>query len=364
MKKTSAYLLCVIACMGIMGCSEISDSPQADVASKIIFDVKKEESVTRALEMTANDMTEFAVYGVTSAGGKVATNAIYVLEGSSWNSSQDIYWPDIATDFFAINGSFSDIATKVSFTKSNRRFTYTTPLNADEQLDLMVASAFEMMESTNSGRVSLMFLHPMCTMVIMASNAFTEDWTVKIGRLAVHNVDVTGKITFSKTIDTPNASKVSEAVTIDMQNDIQTIYRDMTENPYELSRTSSVLPCEGDYFFLFKQKLAKWKTKEGAPVSIAEADADGQCYVEIDCKIQDEGGNYIYGSETDWGKVYVPFSAAVNFTDFGQKKNATIKFSGGYDEYGLPLSFGSGLEIEVEDWLDGNENNEPIEVEF
>ena len=354
-------LIGLLPIFGLVGCTEsVDDTVTPLSANKVIFEVSVDEgSLSRAPKMSARDLTTYAVYGITSAGGKVATNSIYTLVNSDWQTTQDIYWPasTLTTNFFAISGSFADLTTKVSFTKSNRRFTYTTPLNADDQLDLMIASALNMKQETNGGKVQLSFIPIMCYMQIAAYIESSFEYEhVTLGRIAIHNVDVAGKVTFSGT--------VNNGYEVELQKNYQAIFRDMSENPFELTKTSQVVPNVNEFFMLHMQKLVKWKTKVGAPVSIAEADADHQCYVELDCKIQDDGGNYVYGSDTEWGKVYIPFSAAVSWTKPNTTKTATIKFSGGYDENGIPLSFGSGFEIVAEDWEPGNENNEPIEVEF
>ena len=107
-------------------------------------------------------------------------------------------------------------------------------------------------------------------------------------------------------------------------------------------------------------KGVKWKTKDASPVSIAEADAAGQNYLKLQCKIQNAQGRYVLGSADSYGEVYLPVN--IPKTSEGVTSTLNISFSGGYDSTGAPLSFSSGFYFDVEPWVDGTE--EPEDMEF
>ena len=87
------------------------------------------------------------------------------------------------------------------------------------------------------------------------------------------------------------------------------------------------------------QELKKWATTVASPKTIAKANDDKESYLEISCKIKLDG-SYITGSDTDYGKLYVPFGA--NWQP-GKRYIYTLVFGGGYDEDGnsilTPINF-------------------------
>ena len=95
-------------------------------------------------------------------------------------------------------------------------------------------------------------------------------------------------------------------------------------------------------------------------MSIAEADAEGQTYMRLLCKIQSAEGIYLLGTANEYGEVYLPINATK--TTEGKTTTLTISFAGGYDIHGKPLSFGSGFVIEVDPWTEGTD--EPVDIEF
>lgn len=63
-------------------------------------------------------------------------------------------------------------------------------------------------------------------------------------------------------------------------------------------------------FLIVPQQLTAWIVKDAAGNVKTKADADDakQCYLEINCKIK-QNGTYLFASEGAYGTIYVPFGA-------------------------------------------------------
>ena len=90
------------------------------------------------------------------------------------------------------------------------------------------------------------------------------------------------------------------------------------------------------------QELTAWDVKK----TKAEADTEHQAYLEIACKIKQEGV-YLYGSASEYKTLYVPFGTK---WDQGKCYTYTLIFGGGYDDHGLPILQPINFEAETGDW--------------
>lgn len=345
--------------IGFMSCSNSSEEMGVEYATgrPIVFEIEIDNTPhTRGSFMLINDLTEYGVYGVN---GKTAfaTNILYKKVEGEWTKSKTFMWPSTTSNFYSVNASFAKesaggIMDKVTVNGTKQAFTYTVPESTEDQFDLMVASALGVSEGDNDGKVKLSFKRVLAYLNFTIVNKMEGNYLVTIGGISAYNMKNSGTFTFSKT--SQSAGAWVEGSTYGKMERV-------FEEPFVVPTTKDYLVDKDTVFMIVPQaKTTKWKTKGTAAVPTSEADANGHTYVKLLCKIQDEGGNYLFGSADEYGDVYLPFNVS-------QTKQATvstyaINFSGGYDINGVPLSFGSGLDIEPEDWV--VEESDPIDIEF
>lgn len=107
--------------------------------------------------------------------------------------------------------------------------------------------------------------------------------------------------------------------------------------------------------FLIPQKLNAWNPSH----DINTAKTNKESYLSIDCKIS-IGDVYYSGSESSYGKLYVPFGAD---WEPGKRYVYTLIFGGGYDEHGQPILTPITFEPSVEDWpTDENSKKSDIDL--
>jgi len=353
-------LLCVVAsAQFIAGCSQTDDTNEGQMTLvPITIEVDVEPiSSTRGYIMTTQDFTEYGLFGVY--GKQIfANNIVYTKnEDGGWESNKPLYWPAGEANFYTVNAPFAKKATgpfdKVTVNSTKQTFTYTVPDDAKDQFDLMISSSFNKSEANTEGKLRLTFSHIMAFLNFTIVNNMEEGNIVNVGGISVYNVIKDGVFNFSTTVE--HSGTWTEGTT---RGKMDRVFYE----PFEMPRTVNYLQSSDSLFMLVPQgKTTKWKTKVDAPVTLAEADAEGHTYLKLLCKIQDEGGNYIFGSADAYGDVYLPFNIAK--TTMTKTTTYRISFAGGYDENGMPLSFGSDFSIEVEDW-DETPGADPIEVEF
>ena len=345
---------------GFTGCSK-NDPPTTEdypVASPFVFNISIDGTpLTRGSRMKPFEIDRYGVYGIY--GKRVfATNIIYQKnEDGTWTANGILNIPDGAVNFYSINASFAKksaggILDKLTMTPAKQTFTYTVPERAEDQFDLMYASSIGVNMKETQGNTGLSFKSALAGLNFTIVNKMDGDYTVTVGGFSVHNMINSGTFTFSTT--TSNSGSWTEGTTRGKMERI-------LDEPFVVPTTREYLVNKDTIFMVIPQaKTTKWKTKDTAPVSIAEADAEGQTYMRLLCKIQSAEGIYLLGTANEYGEVYLPINATK--TTEGKTTTLTISFAGGYDIHGKPLSFGSGFVIEVDPWTEGTD--EPVDIEF
>lgn len=241
---------------------------------------------------------------------------------------------------------------KLSMTPAKQTFTYTVPERAEDQFDLMYASSLGVDLSESGGDTGLRFKSALAALNFMIVNKMEDGYKVTVGGISVHNIITSGTFAFSATES--NSGSWTEGTTRGKAERV-------LDEPFEITSTRDYLVHQDTILIVMPQaKATKWKTKDTGPVSIAEAEASGQSYLRLLCKIQNGQGRYVLGTEDSYGEVYLPVN--IPKTVAGATNTLVISFSGGYDSRGVPLSFSSGFNFDVEPWTDGTE--EPVDMEF
>ena len=312
--------------------------------------------LTRASRLDNLHVDRYGLYG-TCGKNIFARNVIMERnEDGTWSQSSNMSIPAEAVNFYAVNASFAKtsaggIMDKLTINTSKQTFTYTVPERAEDQFDLMYASSLNVRMTETGGDTGLRFKSALAALNFMIVNKMDGDYKVIVGGISVHNIITTGTFTFSTTAS--NAGTWAEGTTRGKAERI-------LDEPFVVPGTRDYLVDKDTILIVMPQaKGTKWKTKDTNPVSIAEADASGQNYVKLLCKIQNGQGKYVLGSKDSYGEVYLPVS--VPKAAEGVTSTLAISFTGGYDVNGEPLSFSSGYDFDVEPWANGTEDPEDIE---
>ena len=313
--------------------------------------------LTRGSRLDNANIGRYALYGM--AGKNIfAKNVIFERkEDGTWTQSGSFSIPSGAVNFYAVNAPFAKkkdggIMDKLTMTPAKQTFTYTVPERAEDQFDLMYASSLGVNLSESGGDTGLRFKSALAALNFMIVNKMEDGYSVVVGGVSVHNLINAGTFTFSTTES--NSGTWAEGTT---RGKVERIL----DEPFVVPGTRDYLVHKDTILIVMPQaKGTKWKTKDASPVSIAEADASGQTYLKLLCKIRNGQGRYVLGTADSYGEVYLPVN--VPKTVAGATNTLTVSFSGGYDSSGVPLSFSSGYFFDVEPWVDGTE--EPEDMEF
>ena len=345
---------------GFIGCTKNEPEVVGDGLLPVPFicDIPIEGiPLTRASRMDNLNVGRYGLYGM--AGKNIfAKNVIFERdEDGNWSQTGNISIPSREANYYAVNASFAKknaggIMDKLTMTLAKQSFTYTVPERAEDQFDLMYASSIGVDISKNGGDTGLRFKSALAALNFIIVNKMEDDYSVIVGGISVHNMINSGTFTFSTT--EWNSGTWTEGTT---RGKVERIL----DEPFVVPTTRDYLVNKDTILIVLPQaKGTKWKTKDTSPVSIAEADADGQTYLKLLCKIQDKRGIYLLGTDNRYGEVYLPIN--ITKTTEGKTNTLTISFSGGYDSSGKLLSFGSGFDIEVDPWTEGTD--EPEDMEF
>ena len=241
-------------------------------------------------------------------------------------ASEKAYWPSYALDFYAVtpaeNSGYAYNATG--------GMTYTVPSDESKQVDVMVANAGGVTESTNNGVVALPFKH-MLSQVRFNAKLVNSTLNVEIKGITIHNAKNTIDI------DLRQGTVAQNSTTVDN-------YAVGLASPVTLStlNESKSVTDDNGVLLLAPQTLTGWASK----TTVYSADENKQCYLEIECKIK-SGSTYLVGSADAYGKTYVAFPADWKS---GSKYVYTLNFGVGLDENGNPRLTPITFSVTASDW--------------
>lgn len=355
---------------------------QTTANNAIGFHVVGNKAETRATPITSSNLntTDFNVYayinnaddtdGAPFMGGndtELGNKGINIShKGSDWayTTPSDIrYWPttDTKLNFYAVNPGSNSLFTW-KFTNTKKEINY---ICYDEYIksnfyvedgtkkkyltnkDAMYAVAKGQTYDTNAGKVKFTFKHILSQVVFKAKTQYDNDMKVDINAVSIHNFQTGGKFTIpvgepAQGDWTPNNQNQATGFTVKKEETGKNITITQSNNATDIS--------DGPMLFV-PQKLTKWTI----PSTITAANTAKQSYLKITCKIK-QGGAYLFGSDTEYKDLYVPFEA-----DWqpGKRYIYTLIFGGGYDAQGQAILKPINFEAETTKWVDdiNNKNN-------
>lgn len=378
MKKSTVMLGAIFGTL-LMGCSD-EEIANVETSSRnaIGFNVLSNAAETRATPTTPDNLknTDFDVFAFTGDGtafmGKVDTefghdgvNIVYNNGKWDYKNASDLrYWPTGALDFYAFNpGTVSEdmmmnymweasgTVQKISYTCIDEYGANTGHAN----YDVMYAMTKGQTKATNNGVVKFTFKHILSQVVFKAKTEY-DNMQVDIDMIKIHNVKMGGFFTlpaaadgtgsWSDLNDLPSEASGLGKFTVVKDANI-TVESNTTAT--DISTTTPMLNRP--------QELTAWKVSETGTKTKEQADDAKQCYLEIACKIR-QNGVYLLGSADNYGTIYVPFG---DTWKPGKRHIYTLIFGGGYDDQGKAVLNPIRFDAETTGWVDAD--NKDVNVQ-
>ena len=367
MKKSTVMLWAIFGAL-LMGCSD-EEIANVETSSRnaIGFNVLSNAAETRATPTTPDNLknTDFDVFAFTGDGtafmGKVDTefghdgvNIVYNNGKWDYKNASDLrYWPTGALDFYAFNpGTVSEdmmmnymweasgTVQKISYTCIDEYGANTGHAN----YDVMYAIAKGQEKDMNNGIVKFNFKHILSQVVFKAKTEY-DNMQVDINMIKIHNVKIGGVFTLPAAADvTGNWSDLdglpSEASGLGTFTVVQNTNITVKGNDPVTNITTDTPMLN------IPQKLTAWKVS-GASKTKEQADNAKQCYLEIACRIR-QNGAYLLGSADNYGTIYVPFG---DTWEQGKRHIYTLIFGGGYTDQGEAVLNPIQFDAETTGWV-------------
>ena len=361
----------------LVGCAEEEIANVEKSSRNVIgFNVLGSGAETKATPINSSNLKgeDFSVFCYTLSGipfmGQVSDldrhyGVRIKWNGSKWYylySNEVHYWPVDTLNFYAIYPGTtigrSDDHYEWDFRKDFQGVHYkcldefNTDLPDNIQLrhenhDVMCGIAKKQVYETNNGVVKFHFKHILSQVVFKARKKL-ENMTVTIKDIKLHNIKQGGTFTYPDV----EYTKADVAISRDCWSNFDESY-----SPYiikgadiNVGTDDTDITVSGDSpSLLIPQEVTAWAVSGSAKKSIAEADADEQSYLEIICKLKQNGKNLAAVDSEDYATLYMPFSA-----DWmpGKRYVYTLIFGGGYDSDGNAILDPITFDADVEEWAD------------
>lgn len=362
MKKSTVMLWAIFGAL-LMGCSD-EEIANVETSSRnaIGFNVLSNAAETRAIPTTPSNLTDtdFDVLAFTADGtafmGKVDTefghdgvNIVYKDNKWDYKNAGDLrYWPTEPLDFYAFNpGTVSEdmminYMWETSGTEQKIWYTCIDEYGVNKghaNYDVMYAMVKGQTKDMNNGVVKFNFKHILSQVVFKAKTEY-DNMQVDINMIKIHNVKMGGFFTLPATADgTGSWSDFN-----DLPNEASGLGKFIVVKDANIpveSNTTATDISTATPMLNRPQELTAWKVSETGTKTKEQADDAKQCYLEIACKIR-QNGVYLLGSADNYGTIYVPFG---DTWKPGKRHIYTLIFGGGYDDQGKavlnPIQFGA-----------------------
>lgn len=307
-----------------------------------------------ATDATGDGVTPGAQY----VGSSATEGTVIKYTGSAWdyNSEADKkLWPKTTAplNFQAVSpASAGTIINTPADNVAKLGMTITVPNDNAEQKDVIFGHAEGVTYETSGAVASLAFEHALSQVLFQAKVA-TDDLTAIVKGVKVCNVKNKADIGYlgaltgdRRALAVENIAATTDKFAVGM----------VGADDVTVTSTTATDLCATDGVLLMIPQSGgtAWDVAEDTPTAptIADADAAGQTYIEVECKIfYTASGEYVSGSSTEYAKIYLPFN--VDWA-IGKKYTYVLNFgsgSGGYNEEGeKELNYISYSVASVSDW--------------
>ena len=361
------FNVAILSVLLLASCSkdEVVENADSSLQNAISFTALGSNAQTKATPITSANLTttDFDVFAFTKNGnafmGNVDTDFAHdgvkiVYKNNKWdydNSNELAYWPttDNPLDFYAISPAtlmdagihymwnFNHDSQKIFYSCMDE---YAEGTGKHEDHDVMYGIAKSQTKNTNNGVVKFTFKHILSQIVFKARTEL-ENMNVTIKVIKIRNVKMSGTFTLPADANThATAANWELPAGLALGYYSPTVIRNAN---VEVNSNTTVTDISNTTpIFTIPQTLTKWvvsgdtKTKE-------KADNAKQSYLEIECKIEQNGLTLHDGT------LYVPFGVS---WEPGYRYIYTLIFGGGYNDEGDPILTPINFDADVEEWAD------------
>lgn len=362
----------ILSVLVMVSCSKDEVVSNADTSSQnaISFNALSSLAQTKATPINSSNLTttDFDVFAFTKDGkafmGNVDTDFAHdgvkiVYKNGKWDyddPNELAYWPttDNLLHFYAISPA-------VSIVDDNYTLHYTWNFNPDYQKihytcmdeygngvgkhadhDVMYGIAKSQTKNINNGVVKFTFKHILSQIVFKAKTEL-ENMKVTIKDIKIHNAKIAGVFTLPSDAET----FATAADNWDLHDGGYYDPTVISNATVEVNSNTTVTDISSTTpIFTIPQTLTKWIVS-GYTNTKHDADDARQSYLEINCKIEQNGLTLHDGT------LYVPFGVS---WEPGNRYIYTLIFGGGYDNQGDPILTPITFDADVEEWV-GEEAN-------
>lgn len=273
------------------------------------------------------------------------------------------YWPqDTHLNFYAVNpatvtGDMQQVylwsiekdAKTISYTSCDEYGNSKQEDKKEVNYDVMYGITKDQTQTSNKGKVKFQFKHILSQVVFKAKTALAN-MEVNIKEIKIHNFRLGGVFTLPTADATEGTWKLNNPAIPSMKWGTFTVVKDQN---IDVTNTGADISVNTPMLFVPQELSNPWQTKATTPKTKADADADHESYLEITCKITQEG-EYVFGSKDAYKTLYVPFGTT---WEIGKCHIYTLIFGGGFDENGNPILKPINFDAETSDWVEDSKNN-------
>ena len=354
-----------LASMALLSaCSSDNELANAGTTANnaIGFHVVGNKAETRATPITPDNLTttDFNVFAYKNNNGTdgeifMGDNGLdhglngvtikYQNEKWDYANPADLhYWPkDGSLNFYAVSpATITEGVTTYSWdiqkeTKTIKYFCFDEYglSNGNSNPDVMYAIKKDQTQSTQAGKVNLIFQH-ILSQVVFQAKTMNSDMEVYIKEIKIKNFKLGGTFTIPTDGSSPSQSSWSSMGEVFKFKPF-TVINKTDADPIKITGTEATEISNDKPMLFAPQSLTGWDVV--AHKTIDDADTNGESYLIINCKIKQKN-DYLHGTETEYKNLYVPFGTS---WDPGKRYIYTLIFGGGYDKDGhsilQPINF-------------------------
>ena len=228
--------------------------------------------------------------------------------------------------------------------------------NGHENYDVMYAIAKDRTKDMNNGVVKFNFKHILSQVVFKAKTEY-DNMQVDINMIKIYNVKMGGVFTLPAAADVTGnwsdldglPSEASGLGTFTVVKD-KPITVEGNDPVTDITTTTPMLNIP--------QTLTAWNVSGTDTKTKHDADNAKQCYLEISCKIR-QNGVYLLGSASEYKTIYVPFG---DTWVAGKRHIYTLIFGGGYNDQGEAVLNPIQFDAETTDWGNADKADKDVNV--
>lgn len=266
------------------------------------------------------------------------------------------YWPkDGSLNFYAVSpATITEGVTTYSWdiqkeTKTIKYFCFDEYNRTDGKgnPDVMYAIKKDQTQSTQAGKVNLIFKH-ILSQVVFQAKTVNSDMEVYIKEIKIKNFKLGGTFTIPTDGSSPSQSSWSSMGEVFKFKPF-TVINKTDADPIKIKGTEATEISNDKPMLFAPQSLTGWDVAQHKTTD--DADTNGESYLIINCKIKQKN-DYLHGKETQYEDLFVPFGTS---WEPGKRYIYTLIFGGGYDKDGHSILQPINFEAEVDTWKNADE---------